>query len=108
MGGHITDPTKLENYFWSQSVWDETMAWRACEFQKTQAKGILVVIVGEFHVQYGGGLPERLRARGCAQVKTVSQVSTGGMSDSEKKSALEPHSKYGPRADWVWSIPTQE
>ncbi|AZZ36498.1 hypothetical protein CIK05_06750 [Bdellovibrio sp. qaytius] len=58
MGGHVP-PEKFINYFTAQSVWDETMAWQALNFVQNNPDFIYVIIVGEFHVAYGGGLPDR-------------------------------------------------
>jgi uncharacterized iron-regulated protein len=64
---------------------------------------VLVIIVGEFHVQYGGGTPDRLKARWPeARIMTLSQVWTEGMSPEEIQAELQPSSQEGPRADYIW------
>jgi uncharacterized iron-regulated protein len=70
------------------------MAWRALQHLDENPEDILVIIVGDFHVSYGGGLPDRLRARGAADVVTISQVL--------EKDEVKVHPKYGARADFVW------
>lgn len=60
-----------EYYFQAQSVWDDTMAWKAIEIMKSNPKGILVIIVGKFHVQYGGGLPDRIISRSNIPMHTM-------------------------------------
>jgi uncharacterized iron-regulated protein len=50
----------LRFYFEAQSAWDDTMAWRAREFLRANPAQVLVIIVGDFHASYGGGLPDRL------------------------------------------------
>lgn len=74
MGGHFPNDQAAENYFLAQCSWDDTMAWQADEFLKRNPDQVLVIIVGEFHVQYGGGLPDRLRKLGLGQILTVSQI----------------------------------
>lgn len=107
-GGHFQDPQVADRYFAAQSIWDDTMAWRAYQILDQNPQAILVIIVGEFHVQYGGGLPDRLRARGVDGVATVSQVNTVGLSPEALEKEIVPHEEYGPRADWIWSAPAVE
>lgn len=103
--GHLPDPTKAAFYFAAQSAWDDTMAWKAVEFINAHPDQVLVIIVGEFHVQYGGGLPDRLAARLNSQehrVLSLSQVNLFGLDDEEAQRALLPSPEYGPRASWIW------
>jgi uncharacterized iron-regulated protein len=102
MGGHVK-PEDLERYFLAQSIWDDTMADRILKAQKEVPGQTLVVVVGDFHVMYDGGLPDRLKARGAASVVTLSQVNVFGMTADQQQKALEPSIKYGPRADWLWT-----
>ena len=106
MGGHTLPPEKELNYFTAQSMWDETMAWRTVEHLKNSSKEIFVIIVGEFHVRNGGGLPSRLTTRlneaGLSiPVKTLSQVWAEGATDEEIAQEIQPSAKYGPRADFI-------
>lgn len=101
MGDHLPSPDAVTRYFAAQSTWDDTMAWQAAEYLKTHPDHILVIIVGEFHVQYGGGLPDRLKARGVTST-TFSLVNTQGLTDDERNSEIEPSADYGARADFVW------
>lgn len=107
-GGHFQDPQVANRYFEAQSTWDDTMAWRIQEILKAYPRAVVVVIVGEFHVQYGGGLPDRLRARGIKNVAVVSQVNTQGLAAQQVLQEVRPHAEYGPRADWIWSAPAVE
>lgn len=100
-GSHLT-PQSFEGYFNAQSVWDDTMAWRTVEFMKANPTHVFVIIVGQFHVDYGGGLPDRLKARGITSVLTVNQVDHSLYADEELENELMPHPKYGPRADYLW------
>jgi len=108
MGGHVP-PEKFINYFAAQSTWDETMAWQALNFVKANPDYTYVIIVGEFHVAYGGGLPDRLRARlnesnicTTIQVKTVSQVYTEGLTPEEIQKEIAPSELDGARADFIF------
>lgn len=85
--------TAVHNFFAAQSAWDDTMAWQALEYLRGHPDQVLVVIVGDFHAMYGGGLPDRLRARGAAKVLVISQVVDG---------QIAPDQRYGVRADFVW------
>ena len=104
MGGmdHLPSVAVADNYFTAQSVWDDTMAWRATEYLKAHPAQVLVIVVGEFHVQYGGGLPNRLQARGNFPLWTISMVNTDGMTADEVQQEILPSTQYGPRADFVW------
>jgi uncharacterized iron-regulated protein len=104
---HIPNPESGDRYFAAQSTWDETMAWQALNYLDQHSDQVLVIVVGEFHVQYGGGLPDRLRSRGNFPVYTFSQVNTFGLNSDEIQAALRVSTKYGPRADWIWFGPAQ-
>jgi uncharacterized iron-regulated protein len=107
MGGHVS-PEAFEKYFAAQSIWDDTMAWKLSQIRQAYPQAVIVVIVGEFHTQYGGGLADRLKARGVSSILTLSQVNTAGMSTEEIREAVIPHPEYGPRADWIWAAPAVE
>lgn len=97
---HLPDGA-ADRYFSAQSIWDDTMAWKAGE--SSQIGTTLVIVVGEFHVQYGGGLPDRLRSRyPNLKIKTVSMLNTNDYENSEDlERQVHPHVKYGPRADFI-------
>jgi len=100
--GHIPEQ-KVRNYFAAQSTWDDTMAWNAVRHLAARPGDVLVIIVGDFHAAYGGGLPDRIRARTNARIINISQVDLGGMSDPEKFMAVAPHPIWEARADYVWT-----
>lgn len=100
---HLPSPEAGERYFAAQSIWDDTMAWRAEQFVSQHPDQTLVIVVGEFHVQYGGGLPDRLRARlPNSMIVTLSQVNTYGLTEAEIQNQTRPSLDYGPRADLLW------
>lgn len=94
---------KLERYFEAQSLWDDRMAETACVFQRQHPDRRLVILVGDFHAAYGGGLPDRLRARGCTNLKVISQVEVQSLARLADETEVAPHPRWGFRADWVWA-----
>lgn len=101
MGNHVS-PAALENYFMAQSLWDDTMAWKTSEAMLRDPAQVFVIIVGEFHAQYGGGLPDRLKAWGIQQVMTVVQMNTHDFTAAEIQEAITSTGPYGPRGDYLW------
>lgn len=100
-GGHVAEE-KIQNYFWAQSIWDDVMSETALYFIEKNPEDILVIIVGDFHVAYGGGLKEIIERKGFSQVYSISQVSSKGLEEEQVQSLISPHPKYGARGDWVW------
>lgn len=98
---HIPE-TSLMRYFTAQSLWDETMAWRAVKFMKENPEQILLIIVGDFHTSYGGGLPDKIRERGWKKMLCFSQVDLEGLSELEREEIMLPHPRYGTRSDFIW------
>lgn len=103
----VTHPTpKLENYFVAQCAWDDTMAWQSVEFMSKNPNHVFVIIVGEFHAQFGGGLQDRIRARMNEKginhpVLVMSQISTEGMTEQDIQNEIKPSETEGPRADFI-------
>ncbi len=93
---------QIQNYFTAQSLWDDTMAWRASSYLSSHPEALLMIIVGDFHVAYQDGLIARLKSRGVKKVVSLSQIDTTQLSESERKTEIEPSPKYGPRADFVF------
>jgi uncharacterized iron-regulated protein len=103
---HLPDAAAGERYFAAQSIWDDTMAWRATDFIAQHPEQVLVIVVGEFHVQYGGGLPDRILARRPqTPVLTFSQINTTDLSPEEVQEEITPSSIDGPRAHFLWVAP---
>ena len=98
MGEHVP-AEKLENYFWAHCLWDDTMAWKATTLANAQP---LTIIVGNFHSEFGHGLPERLKRYGAKKVTTVMQIAVKEWNEDEVQRALQPDPKYGHRADFLW------
>lgn len=108
MGGHEIPEEKFNNYFAAQSTWDETMSDTACTYMQTHPTTVLTILVGDFHAAYGGGLPDRLRARGCPNVVVISQTAVEDLSDPSKNDELRPHPRWGKRADFIWAVEIKE
>lgn len=104
MGGHEISEEEFNNYFAAQSTWDETMSDTACQYSKANPEAVLTILVGDFHAQYGGGLPDRLKARGCSNVVVISQVGVEDLSDPAQNDEIRPHARWGARADYVWAV----
>jgi uncharacterized iron-regulated protein len=98
MQGHAS-PEQLENFFWAQSLWDDTMAWR---IKQTFSQGLYHVIVGSFHVDYGHGLAARLLRQDVKNVITWRQVGLCKLDHESMFSAVQAHPIYGARADLTW------
>lgn len=105
MGGHGNEAA-FENYFWAQSLWDDTMAWNIARHREVRQDDALVVIVGEFHVEYGLGLSARLARYGQTQVVTVVQREVSEAEMSALPTLIAPDPKYGALADYVWYFKT--
>jgi hypothetical protein len=101
MQGHAP-PDAIDRYFWAQSLWDDTMAWQAAEHRRSPPNDVMVIIVGEFHVQYGGGLPSELKKQTSAEVKTVLQIETSDWLPATLQAAIAADPKYGDAADYLW------
>jgi uncharacterized iron-regulated protein len=92
----------IERYFWAQSLWDDTMAWQALRSQAARPGDVLVIIVGEFHVEFGGGLPYELRRLGGSSVKTWIQVEVADLKPETLAAAIANDPVYGEKADFIW------
>lgn len=106
LGGH--SGMNLENMFWAQSLWDDTMAWNATK--RSLGLDTLAIIVGEVHVDYGQGLPSRLKRYGARKVTTLVQAFVEKWDEKSVAEAIEPSPKYGETADliWVFTLPPRK
>jgi uncharacterized iron-regulated protein len=78
------------------------MAWKSLEWVHQNPDQVFVIVVGGFHVEYGGGLPDRIRARGLkGQVHTIVQVSKEGLEPGALDQILAPHPVDGYIGDIV-------
>ncbi|UOF01694.1 ChaN family lipoprotein [Bdellovibrio reynosensis] len=105
---HLPSPEAGERYFAAQSIWDDTMAWRAVDYMMNHPDQVLVIVVGEFHVQFDGGLPDRIKARSAhIPVLSFSQINTLGLSSDEIAQEIAASPTEGPRAHYLWLAPAQ-
>lgn len=95
-------PETMENMFVAQSLWDDTMAWQALGRVRKNPDDILVIVVGDFHVMYGGGLPDRLSKRGAQKIVTFAHADANGLTQQEIADAIKPDPRYGKVADYIW------
>lgn len=99
-GAHCKNP---DNCFAAQCAWDDTMAQTATQFLNAHPDQVLVIVVGEFHVQFGGGLGFRIQSRRPqTNIVSLSQIWAEDMTDNEIAAALQPSLTEGPRADFIW------
>lgn len=103
--GGIKADKKLLNYFTAQSFWDDTMAEQIARHKKKFPKRTLVIVVGMFHIDYGGGIPDRLNSYLESPVSTVT-IQQLDLIDEENIEAMTEkivsHPDWGMRANWVW------
>lgn len=86
----------FERFFLAQVVWDETMAERIAQQLKQRPKQLVVVLVGQGHVEYGDGIPARVARRLSAQ--PLKQLSV--LLNPTQKQAQDPAI-----ADYFWYFP---
>ncbi|HEY9908563.1 MAG TPA: ChaN family lipoprotein [Thermosynechococcaceae cyanobacterium] len=61
----------FDRFFQAQVLWDETMAERIAQSLRQNPKALVVVLVGQGHLLYGEGIPDRVKRR----IPTVTQFS---------------------------------
>jgi uncharacterized iron-regulated protein len=103
MKDHATEE-QMQNYFTAQSLWDDTMAWKATGHIIAHPDGLLMIIVGDFHVAYQDGLIARLKKRGATHIVSLSQIDTTGSSEADRKAQIAPDATYGARADYIFDV----
>jgi uncharacterized iron-regulated protein len=100
MAGHITSPEKMQRYFEAQSVWDETMAWNIAE-APVALEDTIVVVVGQFHVEYGGGLPYQYQQRFKGRPVVIIEELLYYDDEEIPFKDLMPSPEYGPMSDYL-------
>lgn len=109
---HVPAGPVADRYFLAQSMWDDTMAWQATQFIHQHPDQVLVIVVGEFHAQYGGGLADRIRSRDSSlKITTLSQIwavqkfadgHQENESDADIANEIKVSPEEGPRGDFIW------
>lgn len=99
--GLIHPNASFDKMFEAQSAWDDTSAWTLIRLINSEPDSVFVVLFGDFHIIYQGGLPERLQGRGYNKAITFSQVCLDGLTAAQIDAEMLPHPEYGPRADYI-------
>jgi uncharacterized iron-regulated protein len=88
-----TSSQNFDRFFQAQVLWDETMAERIAETAKRSPHALIVVLVGQGHLLYGDGIPDRVRRRR-PQIQQVTLLLNpdAATSPSEKRAI----------ADYIW------
>ena len=61
---HAGGPGSNFEHFWeAQLIWDESMAERAAEYLTSHPEKAIVVLAGSGHIEFGSGIPNRVRRR---------------------------------------------
>ncbi len=96
-----------DKMYLAQALWDDTMATESLNGFREISGGndILVIIVGDFHSSFNGGLVQRLNVR--APEMAIKTISFYQPSKESSYDVENPHPKYGPRADYIWTLPSQ-
>jgi len=90
----------FDRFFLVQVLWDETMAARIARAVKQDPDRLVVVLVGQGHVAYGDGIPNRVSRRLQSQLNQPFQQFSVLLNPSPEQS------QQGPAiADYVWSYP---
>jgi uncharacterized iron-regulated protein len=93
-----TQSLDLSRFFQAQVLWDETMAAVIANYVRQHPQKTLVVLVGQGHLYYGDGIPQRVQRR-LAQVSRFRQYSLLLSPDP----GLPPVSITGlALADFIW------
>jgi uncharacterized iron-regulated protein len=99
---HVPNPEAGDRYFAAQSAWDDTMAWKAAEFIQRHPDQVLLIVVGDFHASFGGGLPDRIQMRTQQKPLVFSYLNTQGLTSDEVAREIDPSTVYGHRSDYIW------
>jgi uncharacterized iron-regulated protein len=81
--------TSFDNFYEAQCAWEDTMAE---SIARKLATGPMVVVIGNGHIQYKYGVPNRTYARNQAPFRTVYLASVGSEVDLDV-------------ADYIWVTP---
>jgi uncharacterized iron-regulated protein len=59
----VSNSKSFDRFYEAQLLWDETMAATAANFHRQNPQHRLVVIAGQAHINYGYGIPDRVKRR---------------------------------------------
>lgn len=98
MHGQSLTPEQIEGYWRAQTMWDATMADSVTNALNPERRPV-VLVVGRFHVEQDGGVPQLIRAqRPDAEVFSVIMATR----DQIEKARSQPEDS--PMADAVWVL----
>jgi uncharacterized iron-regulated protein len=89
----------LSRFFQAQVLWDETMADGIARAVRQYPQHQILVLVGQGHLLYGDGIPDRVMRR-LANQAGFSQV-TVLLNPDPSLAPREPRTNH-PIADWIW------
>lgn len=101
MAGHVSNPEAMQRYFEAQSVWDDTMAWKLAEVP-VALEDTIVVVVGQFHVEFGGGLPYQFQQRFPNRPIVIIDELLFWDDEEVPFKDLVPSPVYGPLGDYLY------
>jgi uncharacterized iron-regulated protein len=101
MSGHVTNPESMQRYFEAQCLWDDTMAWKLAE-ASVAPEDTIVVVVGQFHVEHGGGLPFQFQQRNPNRPVIIIDELLFWDDEAVPFKDLAPHPEYGPLGDFLY------
>lgn len=100
MGGHVDEYT-IGKYFLAQYYTD---AYMANVLNLKLADGPIMMVVGNFHSNFGHGLPFYLKDLGVSNLLNIRIINGVGLSESELADLLKNDPKYGARGDYLLVI----
>ena len=68
---HPEYPGEFKDFLRGQLTWDESMAEGAAEFLKDNPETRMLVLAGSGHIEYGSGIPSRIKRRRDINMSTV-------------------------------------
>jgi len=100
MGGHVDEHT-IGKYFLAQYYTD---AYMANALNSKLVDGPIMMVVGNFHSDFGHGLASYLKDLGVSDLLNVRIINAIGFSESELADQLKNDPKYGARGDYLLVI----
>jgi len=100
MGGHVDEHT-IGKYFLAQYYTD---AYMANALNLKLVDGPIMMVVGNFHSDFGHGLPSYLKDLGVSDLLNVRIIDGIGLGEGELADLLKNDPKYGARGDYLLVI----
>ncbi len=103
-----TNSQSRDRFFQAQVLWDETMAEHIAATAKRYPDHLIVVLVGQGHLLYGDGIPDRVRRRHPAIKQTTVLLNPSAELQQESSAAAAggtADSRCAAIADYFWISP---